>query len=310
MSDTDISVPLVSVVIPTCRRSEKLLRAVKSVLAQTYENLQLIVVIDGPEPDTEAQLNRVQDSRLLVLPLPLNVGGAEARNAGVRMARGEWVAFLDDDDEWLPEKIEKQMDIALHCAAAAPIVSSRLVAKTADAEHIWPKRLPSVSEPICEYLLIRKGLTRDDGFVSTITVLTRKSLLVEIPFRSGLKRHQDWDWVLRATRQGGASVHFCPEPLAIWHMEDGNSVSRRPDWQYSLQWINGLRSFVTPRAYAGFLTAHVAWQAANQREWKACLSLLFEVLRHGSPKPADLVRFFGFWLLPIGVRRKLAALIA
>ena len=89
---------LISVVIPTRRRPELLLRAIESVLRQTYDQMEILVVIDGPDEATREALRGVQDSRLRVIALPESVGGSDARNTGVQNAKGEWIAFLDDDD--------------------------------------------------------------------------------------------------------------------------------------------------------------------------------------------------------------------
>jgi len=99
--------PLVSVVIPTYQRPELLLRAVRSALAQSIADLEIIVIIDGPDFATEEALSQIQDARLRVIPLPERVGGSETRNTGVRLSRGKWIALLDDDDEWFVQEVEK-----------------------------------------------------------------------------------------------------------------------------------------------------------------------------------------------------------
>ena len=301
MDDPTIKYPLVSAVIPTRHRPGLLLRAVESALAQTHPVTEVVVVIDGPDPVTESMLEAVKHPRVHVVALPAPVGGSDARNTGVQAARGEWIAFLDDDDEWLPNKIERQLAM-LPQADGDPILSCRFLARTAAGDRVWPERLPQVSEPLCEYLLARRGFRHSDGFVATPTILTRRSLLCRVPFRSGLKKHQDWDWILRATREG-ARVFFCPEVLAKCEMRTRASTSRRADWHCSLGWIQENAHLVTRRAYAGFITTHVAWQAAAQREWRAFLPLLRDAWCNGSPRPADVLRYLGFWILPAATRR-------
>ncbi len=293
--------PLVSAVIPTRHRPGSLLQAVESALAQTHPVMEVVVVIDGPDAATESMLQALNHPRVRVVALPAPVGGSEARNAGVAAARGEWVAFLDDDDEWLPNKIERQLAMLPQTGDNGdPIVSCRFLARTATGDRVWPERLPQPSEPLCEYLLARRG--GSDGFVATPTILTRRSLLCRVPFRSGLKKHQDWDWILRATREG-ARVFFCPEVLAKCEMRARATTSRRADWRFSLEWIQENAQLVTRRAYAGFITTHVAWQAAAQRDWRAFLPLLGDAWRHGSLRPADVLRYLGFWMVPAATRR-------
>src|SRR6185437_10035805 len=100
--------PDVSVVIPTLHRPDLAVRAVRSALAQTHAALEVIVVVDGPDPGTEAALGRITDPRLRVLVLAERGKAPNARNQGALAATGRWTALLDDDDEWLPNKIRSE----------------------------------------------------------------------------------------------------------------------------------------------------------------------------------------------------------
>jgi glycosyltransferase involved in cell wall biosynthesis len=298
-----MSDPHVSAVIPTRHRPGSLMLAIKSVLAQTYPVAQIVVVVDGPDPATTSMLAAMNESRVHVIALPVPSGGSEARNAGVAAACGEWIAFLDDDDEWLPEKIDRQLARA-RVAEGEPIVSCRFFACTEAGDRICPERLPRPEEPLCEYLLSRRGFRHSDGFIATPTILTRRSLLLHVPFRSRLKKHQDWDWVLRATREG-ARVFICPDVLAKCDMRSCASTSRTPDWRSSWDWIQENAHLVTPRAYAAFVTTHVGWQAAALGHWRAFLPLLRDARENGVLSMRDLLRFLGFWVVPAAARRQL-----
>ncbi|MCB0339548.1 MAG: glycosyltransferase, partial [Bdellovibrionales bacterium] len=100
---------LVSVVIPVFNRADQLAEAVDSVLAQTFRDFELIVVDDGSEIDLSVIKERVLASGHVWLEQP-NAGVAAARNRGVAVSKGEWVAFLDSDDRWLPQKLSEQLD--------------------------------------------------------------------------------------------------------------------------------------------------------------------------------------------------------
>ena len=100
---------LVSVVIPTFNRPAMLARAIESVLNQTYSNLEIIVVDDASEGDIEAVVKSFDDERIKLIRHEHNQGGSAARNTGIWHSRGRYIAFLDDDDEWLSQKTERQL---------------------------------------------------------------------------------------------------------------------------------------------------------------------------------------------------------
>ena len=101
---------LVSAIITTHDRHDLLVRAVKSVLSQTYKNLELIVVDDASDQRADELLKEF-NLQYIYIPKEESKGGNHARNTGILAAKGEYVAFLDDDDYWLPMKIEEQMAV-------------------------------------------------------------------------------------------------------------------------------------------------------------------------------------------------------
>jgi len=292
----------VSVVIPTRNRPSLVTRAVASALSQTYAAVEVCVVVDGPDDVTISALQQITDRRLQIVRLPQNVGGASARNVGVRNARGRWVAFLDDDDEWLPKKLEKQMMMAVESSYEYPILSSSIIARTPYGEFLWPRKSPSA--PLSEYLLARSSWTQGEGVMQTSTLLTKRELLLRVPFQDGLRKHQDWDWLLRSVALPGTGIEFVEEPLAIWNVEEKRAtVSTTSDWRYSLEWIRQSRLFVTKRAYSGFVATQLSSQAAEQGSWNAFVPLLREIICEGQPKPIDFCLYFGMWLVPGRTRR-------
>ena len=101
--------PPVSVVIPAYNRAATIGAAIDSVLRQTWTDFELVVVDNGSTDGTLEAARAVTDPRLRVVAAPRNLGAAGARNLGVAEARGTWIAFQDSDDEWMPQKLEKQM---------------------------------------------------------------------------------------------------------------------------------------------------------------------------------------------------------
>lgn len=296
--------PLVSVVIPTRGRPALLGRAIDSALRQTVAGLEVVVVVDGPDPETAAALERVTDARVRVIQNETSLGGGQARNLGVRAARAPWVAFLDDDDEWLPRKLERQLALAQRHPEA--IVSCRLIARSPLGDSVWPRRLPRPGQPIGDYLFVRSGAFQGEALVQTSTLLAPAALLARVPFDPSIKRHQDWDWLLRATEAGGVQVLMDEAPLAVWHIEDDrDSVSRRDDWRFSLEWIGRHRGRISRAAYASFIATQVGPQAACDRSPGALRELLGEMLRNGRPRLRDVTLLLGMWLVPRDLRRRL-----
>jgi len=103
--------PTVSVIIPTYNRAHLISRAIKSVLNQTYQDFELIVVDDGSTDNTEEVIQNFKDKRIKYFRHKINRGGNMARNTGLKNSKGQYIAFLDSDDEWLPEKLEKQLKV-------------------------------------------------------------------------------------------------------------------------------------------------------------------------------------------------------
>jgi glycosyltransferase involved in cell wall biosynthesis len=102
--------PRVSVIIPTHNRPDRLPRAVASVLNQTFRDVE-IVIVDDASADDAAEVVARQDPRIRYVRHGSPKGACGARNTGIRLARGEFVGFLDDDDEWLPEKLQRQVRV-------------------------------------------------------------------------------------------------------------------------------------------------------------------------------------------------------
>lgn len=298
--------PEVSVVIPTRDRPELVTRAVRSALAQTLANIEVIVVVDGPDPQTRAALAQIDDDRLRVVELPESGGASNARNVGAREARARWTALLDDDDEWRPDKLAVQLELAAQAPHPLPILVSRLINRTPRTEFVVPRRLPEPGEPISEYLAVRRGLVHGDGFIQTSTIVAPTELLRRVPFDVNLRRLQELDWTLRALQVEGTGVVMAAEPLVVWHNDENRPrVSFDAPWQQQLEWIKASRSLFTPRAYAALLMSVISAMAAPTGSPRAFWSLLREARRHGRPGALDYVTFFQIWLIPARLRRVL-----
>ena len=100
--------PLISVIIPTYQRRDKLKITLKSVLSQTYTNYEVLIMDDGSNDGTKEMVNSLNDSRIFYNWQKNTGGPAKPRNNGIKIAKGDWIAFLDDDDVWKENKLERR----------------------------------------------------------------------------------------------------------------------------------------------------------------------------------------------------------
>ena len=194
--------PLVSAIIPTYHRPELVQRAIRSALRQTYANLEVVVVIDGPEPGTAEILASLREPRLRVIELEKNRGLSGARNAGIEAARGEWVGLLDDDDEWLPERIEKQLALVDEHDGNTNLVGCRMRYSEGFAGQSLPPRFPGANEDLGEYIYCNRNCLYPSTF------LIRRQYALQRPFSETLHVNEDCDWLLRGRKEGSLSPKF------------------------------------------------------------------------------------------------------
>lgn len=202
------TVPAVSVVIPTFNRASFLQRAVDSVLAQSFSDLECIVVDDGSTDQTRPLLQRLlgQDRRVVVITQE-NKGVAAARNKGIARSSGRWLALLDSDDCWLPEKLEKQL---------------RFMQKenweVCQTEEIWMRKGRRVNP-------MRKHAKRSGAFFAQALELCLVSPSCSMfsrgfwnkvgPFDESLRACEDYDFWLRGLLT--CEIGLLPEALTIRH---------------------------------------------------------------------------------------------
>jgi glycosyltransferase involved in cell wall biosynthesis len=294
--------PLVSAVIPTHNRPDFVRRAVRSVLEQTYPNVEAVVVVDGPDEATVSALKHLTDARVRIVELRENVGGSEARNIGIRESRGEFVGLLDDDDEWLPEKTEKQMSLLSQSKFEGALVVSQYFARSSDGSQIcFPPRFPEPEQPISEYMFAPHS-----GF-QTSTFFCRRGRALQIPFTPGLAGCQDLDWFLRIMTAPNAELAVVAEPLAIFNIpENQPSTSRMLGWRKRLNWGRSKRNLMTRRGYSAFV-ARVCLVKMIEEGFSArdLMELLHEYFVVGQPNPSGALRIAISFLLPVNLKEML-----
>lgn len=245
----------VSVVIPTQNRPDLLRRAIRSVLSQTMKPDEILVVLDNASDRTRELLRDEEFSTVKVLELECGAGASDARNLGIRRAENTWIAFLDDDDEWLPGKLELQMEAGTRSKWKYPIVCSRMVVRTARGDFVQPLRAPCDGESIDDYLFSRKTLVPGESLLQTSNLLVPRSLAQQTSFCSGLRICEDTDWLLRASTLSGVGLEFVPEVLSVWYTEDKERItlSTFQDCEYVFKWVHDNRGLFSPHGYSGAL---------------------------------------------------------
>ncbi|MCU1313761.1 MAG: glycosyl transferase, group 2 family protein [Acidobacteriaceae bacterium] len=290
--------PIVSVVIPTRNRPKLLVRAVRSALHQTLTDIEVIVVIDGPDPATEAAMGALLDTRVRLERLTQSVGGSEARNIGVRTSRAPWIAFLDDDDEWLPEKLAVQLSAGESLASDLVFVASYYVERSSNGDRSLPKSRGIETRHPSEALFCRRTLTSGTDYVQTSTWFVSRRLMLEVPFTKGLKRNQDADWLLHALALPAVRRAVVPQALSIFYEDDRpERVSRSADWKFHYDWALSNQQYFTPKAFAFLLLTLCVQDAVSKRQpIHTMIFLLRESLRLGRPTLLSLIFFFYYWL--------------
>ena len=205
--------PSVSVVVPTRDRRDRLRLALISVLRQREVDIEVVVVDDASTDGTADMVSGLADRRLRVVRQTSPGGVSAARNRGIAEASGRWVAFLDDDDLWEPQKLALQLEAATR--------SSRTWVYTGDVNVDDDLRvLSAFAPPTPEQVMDR--LHRYNPVPSGASnVLVRADALAEAgPFDPGLKRTEDWDMWIRVARTGPPA--FVPRPLVAYRFHAAN----------------------------------------------------------------------------------------
>ncbi|MDB5756705.1 MAG: hypothetical protein JWR56_3133 [Massilia sp.] len=206
----DARPPLVSVVIPSYNRGYCIGACIESVLAQTLGDFEIIVVDDASGDDTRERVGAIGDPRIAYLALASNQGGAVARNTGIRRARGEFVAFLDSDDRWLPDKLERQID-GLRRLGPRCGLSYTWLACVDDAGVETLRIHPEIDGDCFQQMLVSNFI----GSFSNL-VVRRDLLLAAGGLDEAFRSCQDWDLLIRLCRH--SAVH-CEREYLVRYLQ-------------------------------------------------------------------------------------------
>lgn len=211
---------MISVVIPTYNRRELLGRAVQSVLCQTERELEVIIVDDGSDDGTEEAVREMKerDGRVRYARQDRQ-GACAARNLGVRMARGEWVAFQDSDDTWRENKLACQLRQLRDTGADIVFCAFERHLLGREESQVFPHAEIPAGRIRYEDLLF-------ENLISTQTMMGRRACFADTPFDPRYPRLQDWELVLRLAKK--YDIRYFNEVLADVY-EQRDSISRHPE---------------------------------------------------------------------------------
>jgi glycosyltransferase involved in cell wall biosynthesis len=201
----------VSVIIPTCNRPKLLPAAIRSVLNQTFSDFELVVVDDASDESIDDIVKAFKDERVHCIRHERRRGGAAARNTGIRNSTGEFVAFLDDDDEWYPEKLARQMEVMLKSEPEVAAVYTGYVIVDRTSGTVRSRMIP-----------IRRGnlqnkLLESNPIGGTSSVLLKRSCLEKVGlFDESLPSFQDRDLWIRIAKE--FQFDYVQEPLLNYYV--------------------------------------------------------------------------------------------
>lgn len=228
------SLPLVSVVIPTFNRANIVTNAIESVLNQTYKNTEIIIVDDGSTDNTRELLLTYKDKIRYVNKT--NGGASSARNLGIKQARGEYIAFLDSDDIWLPTKIEKQINVIKENNDMGIVITEiEFIGEAGRRNYSRFRRILPYDGFMFEHFLKNPQITCS-------CILIRKNILDKVGvFDESLNTGEDIDLMLRILSIFKIAV--IEEPL-VFYLKKSDSLSRRLFTGNRVRVFNKIKSYL------------------------------------------------------------------
>lgn len=258
-ANTESSLPLVSVVIATYRRPQLVVRAIRSALNQGIRDMEIIVVDDASQDQTERIVRAIGDARVRYVCHDCNHGLPASRNTGIRLAKGRYIAFLDDDDEWLADKTRKQLSY-IEAIGVDAVVGMGLI----------DGRIPSDSHERSEVTL--SDLRRGNKWGSC-TLFVKASVIRDVMFDETLTVGEDWDVFIRLAKK--YRIGCLNEPLFIYHQIGQRAAAQRmisaainkttpADLEVRAAMLRKHRNFLGEKwfnyHFAGILLSYIGWK--------------------------------------------------
>ena len=289
--------PFFSVVIPVFNRAPVLARAIHSVLEQSFQNFEVLVIDDGSRDDPESVVHAIADPRVRIVRQE-NRGGAAARNRGFDEARGTFVALLDSDDVFLPHHLENMRRV-LEGRSDTVGYARMLVDRGHGVMHVKPPRAIRPNEHMATYLLC------DRGFVPTITLALPTDIARRVRYSEGWRASEDTDFAIRLYL-AGLKFRMVEQPGAIWDDSyDPNRTSAGRKGARLIPWLEQMKPDIPARAYYGARGWSIAKGVAANEPLKA-LGWYLQALIHGCYRPRLAAIIFLQIFLSDAIYRRIA----
>jgi len=252
----------VSVIVPTYNRANLVSETVKSILNQTYKYFELIVVDDGSTDNTEEVIKKFNDKRIKYIKIDNWGGPAKPRNTGIKKARGEYIAFCDDDDMWLPEKLERQIK-AFQVSNKTAMLYTRFKTIEGDiiSNRIFPKNGKYKSGNIFKSLYLRP-------FIACSSVMVKRSVLDQVGFFDtdpNLISKEDADLWLRIALK---YIIRCADnsPLLLYRIHSQN---------ISYDYVHNMkRSLIIKKRYKRYAGSYLFWASILLASTNICKQIV------------------------------------
>ncbi|WFU50067.1 glycosyltransferase family 2 protein [Sinorhizobium terangae] len=222
----------VSIILPTFNRSSTLVGAINSVITQSHKDLELIVVDDGSTEDIEKVVRSIADDRIRYIRRELNGGAAAARNTGLKYAKGDYVAFQDSDDIWLPGKLEKQL--ALLCSLPAhfgAVTGAKIIYGRDSSFNYGPTRIALAPPPDGRLCPDEGQLERllTENRISVQNTLFRHNCMPTLEwFDPCARANEDWEFAIRLVQHTTVYEDIEPVVLGFVSADSISANGRKP----------------------------------------------------------------------------------
>ena len=291
--------PFFSVIIPAYNRSHLIKPTIESVLAQSFQDFEVIVVDDCSQDvkALEAALDAFNDQRIQLIKHDINKNGAATRNTGIKNAKGKYVAFLDSDDTWPYDRLDEvYQEIVTVVNAENMVFYGQVDFKFPEQKQgeIRPK-VAIGDMPVSDYLFIHGGL------IQTSTIVCANEVAKAIMFDERYKRHQDYDFCLRA-QVLGFEFHFIEKVLSHWLRHKGaNVIAKGANVDFCLFWLAQMQKYFSSKALSAYKIKVLMPIAFESGRWLLALKLLltqsfrvpFKIFRNGGyASIKGIVKFF------------------